>query len=301
MYNFYELFNPVLEAMKDERTYTRQEVAEKVAKILSLTDEQRAIRIKSGRQTYIDRTQWAMTYLKQAGALSNKKRGKWTITERGLNLINNGHVITLDSLKQFPEYVDFKKRIGTRKKEEESIPEDVNLDNITPTDLIDIGLERLNNEIEQELLDILKSINPYQFEHICKDLLIAMGYGGNSDELSYVTRKSGDGGIDAVIKQDPLGINTIYVQAKRHQGEIKETDIRNFLGALAQKPTQNGVFITTGTFSDGAKNTIQVASSMNIIPIDGEEMAKLMIQYRVGVDVKNKYHTFNIDSEYFDE
>ena len=300
MYKFYEFFNPVLMAMKDGRTYTRQEVAEKVAEILSLTDEQRAIRIKSGRQTYIDRTQWAMTYLKQAGALSNEKRSRWAITERGIDLVNKGQVITLNTLKQYPEYVDFTNRVGTRKKEED-IPEDVNLDNITPTDLIGIALERLNNEIEQELLDILKSINPYQFEHICKDLLIAMGYGGNSDELSYVTSKSGDGGIDAVIKQDPLGINMIYIQAKRHQGEIRETDIRNFLGALAQKPTQNGVFITTGTFSDGAKKAIQVASSMNIIPIDGDEMAKLMIQYRVGVDVKNTYYTFNIDSEYFDE
>ena len=177
----------------------------------------------------------------------------------------------------------------------------MNLDGYTPTELIDIALEQLAGEIQQNLKDILKSINPYKFEHICKDLLVAMGYGGNLEELSYVTSKSNDGGIDAVIKQDPLGINTIYVQAKRYDGEVREKDIRNFLGALAQKSTQNGVFITTGSFANSAKEALKKASNMNIIAIDGEELSKLMVQYKVGVEEKNKYSTYHIDSEYFEE
>lgn len=308
MYKFYEFFSPVLEVMKDQSIYSKNEVAEKVAKFFNLSEKQKSERIETGRPTYIDRTQWAMTYLKQAGALSNEKRSQWKITQRGIDLINTNNNITLDTLTQFPEYMEFKGRIGTRKKQNNSksnlhkdTQSEMNLESFTPTELIDIALEQLNKDITKNLKDILRTIDPYRFEHICKDLLIAMGYGGNSEELSYVTRKSGDGGIDAVIKQDPLGINTIYVQAKRYQGEIKETEIRNFLGALAQKATQNGVFITTGNFSKEAIRAIQVANNMNIVPVDGEALAKLMIQYKIGVEVKNRYHTYNIDSEYFDD
>ena len=215
-------------------------------------------------------------------------------------MIKSGESVTLKTLAQFPEYAEFMKRVGTRKRQNES-QEDANLDNFTPIELIDAALERLNGETERDLMNILKSIDPYRFEYICKDLIIAMGYGGNSEELSYVTRKSGDGGIDAVIKQDPLGINKIYIQAKRYKGEVRETDIRNFLGALAQKSTQNGVFITTGNFSEDAKNAIKVANNMNVVPIDGEELARLMIQYKIGVEVKNTYQTYSVDAEYFDE
>ena len=128
------------------------------------------------------------TYLKHAGALSNEKRGEWTITKRGLDLIKSKTAITLETLQQFPEFRAFQNKKGTRKKTSDA-PANTSLDGYTPTELIDIALEQLTGEIQQNLSDILKSVNPYKFEHICKDLLVAMGYGGNLEELSYVTSK----------------------------------------------------------------------------------------------------------------
>jgi len=299
MYQYYEYFNPVLEVMKDKKVYHRKEVAAKVADFVELSDEEKASRIKTGRATYVDRVQWAMTYLKQAGALKNESRGQWVISNRGLDLLKTGKPVTLKVLAQFPEFVAFKGKIGTRKKKDDTSA-DSTLENFTPTELIDTALAQLDNEVQQELADILKDVDPFHFETICRDLLVAMGYGIDSDDLSYVTKKSGDGGIDAVIMQDPLGINTIYVQAKRHKNEIKETDIRNFLGALAQKPTQNGVFITIGSFSKDALNAINSAN-FNIKAIDGEALAKLMLQYKVGIEVRKTYHTYNINNEYFED
>jgi restriction system protein len=300
MQKFYEFFNPVLEVMKDERIYSRVDVSERVASLLGLTDEQKNEKIKSGKQTYIDRTQWAMTYLKQAGVLSNESRGQWKITKRGIDLINEGKAITPKTLNRFPEFFEFTERKGTRKTD---IAVEISIDNLTPEEMIDEALSKLNGKILQELKEILTSVDPYHFEKICKDLLVAMGYGGSSDELelSYVTKKSGDGGIDAVIKQDPLGINTIYVQAKRYQGEVREKDIRDFLGALAQKSTQNGVFITTGHFSVDALRAIEIANNMNIIPIDGIQLVKLMAQHGVGVEEQKTYKTQKIDVQYFEE
>ena len=300
MYKFYEFFNPVLEVMKNGGTYSRTDISEKVANYLKLTNEQKNERIKSGTPTYIDRSQWAMTYLKQAGALSNESQSKWEITKRGIELINTGESITLNTLKQFPEFLEFMKKTKVKKDE---VQNDINLDSYTPEDLIEEALTRLEGKTQQELKDILVSVDPYHFEKICKDLLVAMGYGGNFEELelSYVTKKSGDGGIDAVIKQDPLGINTIYVQAKRYKGAVRETDIRGFLGALAQKATQNGVFITTGSFSANAMRAIEVASNMNIIPIDGDQLVKLMIRHNVGVKGEKKYSVYDVDRLYFEE
>jgi len=296
MYKYFEFFTPVLAVMKDGLVYPRLEVCEKVANLLKLTDEQKSIKIKSGTPTYIDRTQWAMTYLKQAGALKNEGKNQWEISDRGLELLKSGKIVTRDTLKQFPEFLDFMQR--TRRAQ----PEDTNLDSYTPEDLIEYALERLTATVLQELNDRLVSVDPYHFEKICKDLLVAMGYGGSFEELdlAYVTKKSGDGGIDAVIKQDPLGLSTIYVQAKRYSGEVREKDIRDFLGALAQKPTQNGVFITTGSFSQGAMLAIASAANMNIIHIDGEELVKLMAQHGVGVNEQKLFKTYSVDEQYFE-
>ena len=296
MYKFYEFFTPVLESMKDGSVFSRTEVTEKVAVLLNLSDSEKAELIKTGRPVYADRTQWAMTYLKQAGAISNERRGEWKITQRGLDLLGSKKKVTPKTLKQFPEYIDFIERVGTRKKKADA--QSAKLEDYTPTELIDEGISRLEDDVLQRLSELLKTIDPYRFEHICKDLLIAMGYGG--EEISYVTQKSGDRGIDAVIRQDPLGISTIYIQAKRYAGEVREKDIRDFLGALAQKATQNGVFITTGIFADEALRAIQTANNMNIVPIDGEKLARLMIQYQIGVEEKSRYITHNINLEYFD-
>ena len=306
MYKFYEFFNPVLEVMKDGQIYSLSQIAELVSERMDLTEEQRSLRIKSGKPIYRDRIQWACTYLKQAGALRNEKRGEWQISERGLELLSSDEVITLKRLEEFPEFVDFRyRRKGTRKKSEavDSLPAD-NLDDLTPSERIDLALGEMRANVHSSLLDTLRQMNPYKFEILCKDVLLAMGYGGGSEELSFVTQKSGDGGIDAVINQDPLGINKVYVQAKRfsESGEVRETDIRNFLGALVQKSTSNGVFITTGSFADSAINAIKKAgSNVNIVTVDGNELADLMMDYGVGVEVRKEYKTYSVDADYFDE
>ncbi|MCL1936176.1 MAG: restriction endonuclease [Defluviitaleaceae bacterium] len=310
-YKFHDFFRPVLEVIKDGNVYSSKEIIARVDKHMNLTNEEKDDLIKSGGEPkYVNRIAWARTYLKAAGLILNPERAKFQITDLGIQLLNKYDVIDLKTLEQYPEFLEFQNRKGRKARtknndydlsngsKENSIE---NNDDLTPQEKLDSALNEINTQIYTELKEKLQTVDPYKFEIICKDLLIAMGYGGSSEELSYVTKRSGDGGIDAVIKQDPLGISTIYVQSKRYKGKVSEKDIRDFLGALAQKTTRNGIFITTGYFSNAATQAIISANNMNIIKIDGDSLVDYMFKYKLGTEVKNTYVEYRINYDYFDE
>jgi len=305
MYKFYEFFTPVLEVMKDGKTYSRHEVSELVAQLLKLSDEQRRLTIKSGRPVYADRSQWAMTYLKQAGALRNEQRGKWQISDRGLDMLRQDMPVTLDALKQFPEFVDFQQRVGTRRKDTVGASGSVDGDisnamfaENTPNDLMKMAHAQMQSSLQEELLDYLRSMDVYQFEEVVADLLGAMGYGDLGEV--HVTKKSNDEGIDAIVSEDALGLSKIFAQAKRY-GEnniVRKKAISDFVGALGMKNVDKGVFVTTSDFYDGVEQDVR-ATGKSIILINGDRLTELMIEHGVGVSVTHKYEVKRIDMDYF--
>ena len=191
---------------------------------------------------------WACTYLKQAGCLETPKRSAWQITNRGRDLLKqNGWTITKETLQQFPEFNEFVNRKGNRTRQDQvtaSVPQT----NLSPDELLDSIIEENTVSIQNELLSRLRVIDPYEFERICVDVLLAMGYGGSRKEFAEVTKKSGDKGIDGIIKQDELGIKKVYIQAKRWNSRVTERTVRDFLGALAAENVADGVIITTDEF-----------------------------------------------------
>ena len=296
MYKFYEFFTPVLEAMQNGKTYSRNDVTESVGQLLKLTDEQKHQTIKSGKPVYADRAQWAMTYLKQAGALINEKRGEWQISERGLGLLASGETVTLDTLSEFPEFVEFKQRTGARKKSgiAGDVIDDAALMENTPGDLIEAAFGRLQSSLQDELITSLKEMDPFQFEKVVKDVLKAMGYG-----KAHVTKKSNDGGVDAIVDEDTLGLSKIYAQAKRYtDAKVQEKEIRHFVGAMEVENVDKGVFVTTSDYSDKARELVRRISK-SIILINGDRLTELMIEYGVGVSVMDRYEVKRIDTDYF--
>jgi restriction system protein len=297
----FEVFmRPVLEAVQDGQIYTRQQVAEKVAEILQLSDEAKQIKISSGRETYEDRTQWSMTYLKQAGALETRKRGEWRITERGLDLLAKNQRINRETLQQFAEFQAFEARKGTRKNGQAINNDMENIADVSTDELIN-NAERLNTaEVKSDLLNKLKKTDPYYFEQVCVDVLTAMNYGGGKEEFASVTKKTSDGGIDGVIKQDPLGLSNVYVQAKRWENDVQEKQIRDFLGALVHQNAQQGVFITTSLFSEKARQAAK-NHQFKVALIDGEQLVALMVKYKVGVQAQRTVELLRVDEDYFSE
>jgi Restriction endonuclease len=294
---FYKIF---LELLEDGNSYDRSTLFELVADKTGLTVEQRNIVMKKGVLLYKDRMAWALTYLKKAGLVAQPQRTYWGITDRGKSFIkeNKNEIINEKKFADFPEFKDFLelKKASVPKAAESGNP----FETITPDETIENIISSNIELLKSDLIEILKNRDPFLFEHTCKDLLLAMGYAGGIEELAYVTKKSNDGGIDCVIKQDPLGINNVYVQAKRYSGTVHEQEITYFLGALSKMQAQSGVFITTGKYSDKA---IKVAtqSSSKVVLIDGDELVSLMIKYKVGVESERQIEVLKINNDYFYE
>ena len=290
----------VLEALLDEQSYERNNLIEKVANLANLTKEQKQIVMRKGALQYKDRIAWSLTHLKKAGLVSQPQRAYWQITAQGKEFINNNSdgLIGHKDLMIFPGYQDF----TVPKESNDSV--DTLLQNTTdlktPTEMIENVLATNVELLKSDLLEMLKSRDPYLFEHTCKDLLLAMGYAGGIEEFANVTQRSNDGGIDCVIKQDPLGVSNIYIQAKRYEGTVHEKEVRNFIGALNIKQAQSGVMITTGDYSKKAKNAAEQANC-NVVLINGNELVYLMIKYRVGVERKSLVELLKVDEDYFSD
>ena len=299
--DFQTLMLPLLKLISDGKEYKMRTVEEILAEQFSLTKEELVELLPSGTDyIFKNRIGWAKTYMKKAGLINSYKRGCITISEKGKEIIDsNPPIINVKFLKQFPEFLAFQ---VPQKKEaveiEQEIGEETKQQN--PEELIELGYIKIRQSLEQDLLSKLKTVDPYFFERIVVELLVKMGYGGSIQDAGRAIGKSGDEGIDGIIKEDKLGLDVIYIQAKRWDGVVGRPEVQKFVGALAGQRAKKGVFITTSNFT---KEATQYASQMDtkIVLIDGEKLAQYMIDYNLGVSVQNTYEIKKIDSDYFEE
>lgn len=300
---FDEFFTPILEVMQDNITRSRREVIELVANHVGLSQEQKADQLGSGQPVYQNRIGWGMSYLTSINALNRPKRGHYEITEIGHKLLHrhpNG--MTYRDIEDLPGYPRSPRKNTTKKsesaaKKKESIRE---IPDLTPEERIEEAISEVHAGVRDELLKRLHSLDPQAFEQTVLDLLIAMGYGG-ADGKATCTPYTNDEGIDGIIDQDALGLNRIYVQAKRYKPDspIGRKEIQSFTGALQGQQASQGVFITTSRFTKNAYRYVETIHS-RIVLIDGQRLVKLMLQYQVGVQTKETYKVVSIDEDYFE-
>lgn len=305
--DYQTLMLPVLRAVGDGQEHRFRSVVDTLADECELTDEERNTLLPSGTAPVFDnRVGWARTYLKQAGVVESRKRGYFNITERG-NALLAQHPARIDNgtLEQYPEFIAFRRKRNNEGQAGEvstSPPGALPLrevDEATPEESFAQAYQRLRNGLETELLDQVKASTPGFFERLVIDLLVAMGYGGSRQDAGSVIGRSGDGGIDGTIKEDKLGLDVIYVQAKKWEGPVGRPEIQKFAGALQGQRANKGVFITTSSFTREAKEYAGIIAS-KIILVDGEQLVQLMVDHNVGVSAVSTFYIKKIDSDYFE-
>jgi len=285
---FYETFKPILETLKIEDNISRAKLREKVIQkyYSEIPKELLEKRIKSGDILIHNRLNWGISYLKQAGFIIHPKRGFVQLTEKGKKINND---INLQQVKSEIYSLDSFKSSDDKKQVDDEIKTE------TPEDLINEGFNQIEKDVKNDLLDKLKTMDPYYFEKVILILLKKMGYGDFIE-----TTKSADGVIDGIINEDKLGLDKIYIQAKRFtENKVREKDIRNFIGAMSGD-TNKGVFVTTSLFDKGAEEKAKNAHH-KIILIDGHKLVDLMHEYNIGVQVKAVYEVKHLDEDFFVE
>ncbi len=256
-------------AAQKETELSTSEAVEALAKELDLTEDDLKAMLPSGIQaTFVNRVGWASTYLKKAGLLEATRRGFYKITDRGKDLLKKQpKTINVKLLKQYPDFLDFYQRKGTKSRDK--APESKGISDIstaTPSEALEAAYENLRDELSDELLSRLKKISPAFFERIVVELLVKMGYGGSRAEAGKAIGRSGDGGIDGIIKEDKLGLDVVYIQAKRWDKPVGRPDVMQFAGALQAQKANKGIFITTSRFTDDARNYVpQIGSKIVLI------------------------------------
>jgi restriction system protein len=275
---------------------------EALADYFGLSEDERSHLLPSGKQpTFNNRVSWAGTYMKEAGLIEKPRRGYLKITARGLSLLNEKpEMINSKFLERYEEFVEFREKSGKSAKPKPQEGNGKDEDEQTPVEAIESAYQTVRSSLATELLQQIKGCSPSFFENLVVEVLVKMGYGGTRKDAGEVLGKSGDEGIDGVINEDRLGLDVIYIQAKRWEGTVSRPEIQKFVGALQGKKARKGIFISTSDFSKQAR---EYASSIesSVVLIDGEALAGLMIDYNVGTTVESSYEIKRIDSDYFDE
>lgn len=298
-----EIMLPFLKYLADGKEHGLSETHDALAEQFKLTDDELRELLPSGRQpVFRNRVGWAMTYLKKAGLLTSPRRAHFKISDNGILLLKEQPTaITSKFLTRYDGFVEFQS-IKKDKKDNGHLSQTQSVNNAdqTPEESLEYAYQKLHSELSKELLDIVKSCSPEFFERLVIDLLITMGYGGSRKEAGQAMGKSGDGGIDGIINEDKLGLDVIYLQAKRWDNVVPVKEIRDFTGALASKKAKKGIFITTSSFPKSVYEFVGQVE-YKIILIDGERIANLMIDHSIGLSTVNTYHVKIIDSDYFEE
>jgi restriction system protein len=296
--DFQSLMLPLLDAVKDGKEHQSRNLVESLAATYQLTQSERAQLLPSGKSpTFDNRVGWAKTYLKKAGLVEQPKRSFISITERGSEVLaKNPAIINMKYLEQFPEYISFK----DNEQEKQSTKPEVNLDlyEDTPEELLEKSHLKLVNSLAGELLENIKACSPSFFERLVVELLLAMGYGGTRADAGRAIGQSGDGGIDGIIDEDRLGLDSIYIQAKRWDSVVGRPEIQKFVGALQGQRAHKGVFITTSDFTKEAQEYVKNITN-KVVLINGFTLARFMIENNVGVSIAATYQVKKIDSDYF--
>ncbi len=302
--SFQDFMLPMLELLKDGKPHKMSDVKEKLAEYFNLSEEERKMLLPSGKQEiYKNRIGWARTYLYYARLIERLDRGVYKIAERGLELLKeNPSKIDVHYLLKYPEFREFINKSNKEKPaiEDKSLREMSGTD--TPIETIDKAYQLIKEQLAKEILERIMQKSPEFFEKLIIDLLQAMGYGGSLEDAANVTKKTSDEGIDGIIKEDKLGLDVIYIQAKRWSPDtlVGRPEIQKFVGALAGFGAKKGIFVTTSDFTKEAREYIPKTDT-KIVLINGQMLANLMIEYNVGVYVDVKYEIKKIDSDYFDE
>lgn len=288
---------------RDEEISTGDAV-EALTSQLGLTGDDLKQMLPSGIQpTFVNRVGWATTYMKKAGLLESTRRGYYRITQRGRDLIKkNPGMINVKLLKQYPEFQEFQHLKGTRSGDKKGdVDVAFDLEGATPSEALEKAYDNLRDELANELLDKLRKASPPFFERVVVELLVKMGYGGSRADAGKAIGRSGDGGIDGIIKEDRLGLDVVYIQAKRwDSNSVGRPDVMQFAGALQAQKATKGIFITTSRFTEDARSYVAQIGS-KIVLIDGDQLTELMIDNDVGVATISQYPVKKIDSDYFDE
>ncbi|BFU89267.1 MAG: restriction endonuclease [Nitrospira sp.] len=288
---------PLLRLAADGKEHTLREAVEELTEQFKLTEEERKELLPSGSQfTFANRVGWARTYMNKAALLESTRRGYFRITQRGRDVLaKNPSEVNVKFLDQFPEFIEFRTKHrtpSTEAAETESLQ--------TPGELLESAYQKLREDLSAELLKTIRECSPAFFERLVIDVLIKMGYGGSRKEAGKAIGRSGDEGIDGIINEDRLGLDVIYIQAKRWQGPIGRPEMQKFASALQGHRANKGIFITTSSFTRDAEDYVAKINS-KIVLIDGEQLSQLMIDHNVGVTPVTSYETKKIDSDYFIE
>ena len=294
------LMRPLLACLADGKGHHVREFYDALANQFGLSDLDRQQLLPSGRDLLFEnRVGWARTYLKKAGLIETIQRGVHRITDRGRGALQDCPVqIAIDYLKQFPEFRAFTSPADAPGSGARRAP-NIEMQG-TPEELLESAHERLRDNLAQELLDRLLQVTPTFFERLVVQVLVAMGYGGTLKDAGEAVGRSGDGGIDGVIKEDRLGLDAIFIQAKRWSNPVGRPEIQRFVGALQGRRASKGVFITTSTFTEEA---MEYAGHIptKVILVDGRYLTELMIDHGVGVATQATYHVKKVDSDFFSE
>jgi len=296
--DYQALLLPVLRFLEDGEEHSLRETIDGLSGSLRLSEEEKRELLPSGRQPVFDnRVGWARTYLKKAGLLEPTRRGSFRITGSGRSVLASKPArLGVKFLEQFPEFREFKELSRPRKNTADQETEKET--SSTPEEALEEAYATLRSSLASDLLAQIKRSPPSLFEQLVIDLLVKMGYGGSRQDAGQVIGKSGDEGIDGIIKEDRLGLDTIYVQAKRWENTVGRPEIQKFAGALQGQRAKKGIFLTTADFSREARDFASRIES-KIILIDGEELAELLIDFDIGVSTVNVYQLKKIDSDYF--
>src|SRR5215204_5835502 len=292
---------PLLRFAADKREHSTREAIEELADHFGLTEDERKELLPSGRQaTFDNRVGWARTYMKKAGLLESPKRGYFKITDRGMQALSTKpETINVKFLEQYPEFLEFKTKSNTKSTMAET-DTTVPTEERTPQEVIEDAYVTIRSGLASDLLEQIMRSSPSFFERLVVDLLVRMGYGGTRKEAGKAVGGSGDEGIDGIINEDRLGLEVVYIQAKRWQSTVGRPEIQKFVGALHGKNARKGIFSTTSGFSNGA---IQYTEGLSdkVVLIDGETLVNLMIDHGVGVVPEAAYEIMRVDSDYFNE
>lgn len=287
----------LLKYSEDDEEHSVRETVESLADEFKLSDEERKELLPSGQQEiFRNRVNWALTYIKQAALLKATRRGYFRITERGKEVLSQKpKKIDAKFLERFPEFIEFRQR---RKEKGEKDKVEPTPSTETPEEALEQAYQALQEGLATDLLQNIKECSASFFERLVVDLLVKIGYGGSRKEAGQAIGRSGDEGIDGIIKEDKLGIDIIYIQAKRWENTVGRPEIQKFAGALQGQRARKGIFITTSNFSKEALDYVKYLDT-KIILIDGERMAELMIDHNVGVSPLASYEIKKIDTDYF--
>jgi restriction system protein len=297
--SYEEMMQPLLQILKDKKEHKLSEITERISAEFNLTESEKKELLPSGSEPVVgNRVRWARLYLEKAGLLESTKKGFYKITNKGTKVLQKKPTkLDVQYLKRFPDFLVFKEPHQGK----ETIVEKTQSDSLNPMELFENAYQRIRDELSNELLREVKDATPSFLETLVIELLVKMGYGGSRKDAGQAIGRSGDGGIDGIIKEDRLGLDAIYIQAKKWQGTVSRPEIQKFVGALKGQCANKGIFITTSSFTADAVEYALKIEAPKIVLIDGQKLAELMIEHSIGVSEIASYSIKKIDSDYFSE